>query len=133
MGNVQVDHHGNPAVIDLDEFATGPREWDLALTAMSYDSFGWHTREEYEDFVRVYGFDIMAWPGYPVMREVRETFDGHLGHPESRRTRAGRRRSSQAHRSPAHRRQPQRLAPLLNSRLVRPPRDLTHRQARACW
>ena len=72
VGNVQVDYHGNPVVIDLDGFAIGPREWDLALTAIYYDSFGWHTREEYEDFVRVYGFDIMAWPGYPAMRAVRE-------------------------------------------------------------
>jgi hypothetical protein len=39
---------------------------------MYYDSFGWHTREEYETFVRVYGFDITAWPGYPVLREIRE-------------------------------------------------------------
>jgi hypothetical protein len=58
--------------IDLDGFAIGPREWDLALTAVYYDSFGWHTREEYEDFARVYGFDIMRWPGYPVMRSTRE-------------------------------------------------------------
>ena len=72
VGNVLRDRHGNPVVIDLDGFAVGPREWDLALTAIYYDSFGWHTREEYEDFVRVYGFDIMAWPGYPVMRAVRE-------------------------------------------------------------
>ena len=72
VGNVQVDYHGNPVVIDLDSFAVGPREWDLALTAIYYDSFGWHTREEYGDFVRVYGFDIMAWPGYPAMRAVRE-------------------------------------------------------------
>jgi hypothetical protein len=41
---------------------------DVALTAIYYDSFGWHTREEYETFVGVYGFDIMQWPGYPVMR-----------------------------------------------------------------
>ena len=72
VGNVQVDYHGNPVVTDLDGFAVGPREWDLALTAIYYDSFGWHTREEYEDFVRVYDFDIMAWSGYPVMRAVRE-------------------------------------------------------------
>ena len=72
VGNVLRDRHGNPVVIDLDGFAIGPREWDLALTAIYYDSFGWHTREEYEDFVRVYGFDIMQWPGYPVMRAVRE-------------------------------------------------------------
>jgi hypothetical protein len=48
------------------------REWDVALTAIYYDSFGWHTREDYETFAREYGFDILAWPGYPVMRAVRE-------------------------------------------------------------
>jgi aminoglycoside phosphotransferase len=72
VGNVLHDWGGNPVVIDLDGFSIGPREWDLALTAIYYDSFGWHTREEYETFVRVYGFDIMKWPGYPVMRAVRE-------------------------------------------------------------
>jgi aminoglycoside phosphotransferase (APT) family kinase protein len=72
IGNVLRDSGGHPVVIDLDGFAVGPREWDLALTAVYYDSFGWHTREEYQDFVRVYGYDIMAWPGYPVMRAVRE-------------------------------------------------------------
>jgi Ser/Thr protein kinase RdoA (MazF antagonist) len=72
IGNVLHDFEGNPVVIDLDGFANGPREWDLALTAIYYDSFEWHTREEYETFVRVYGFDIMQWPGYPIMREVRE-------------------------------------------------------------
>jgi Ser/Thr protein kinase RdoA (MazF antagonist) len=72
VGNVLHDWDGSPVAIDLDGFAIGPREWDLALTAIYYDSFGWHTREEYETFVRVYGFDIMKWPGYPVMRAVRE-------------------------------------------------------------
>lgn len=72
VGNVLHDSHRNPVVIDLDRFAIGPREWDLALTAIYFDSFGWHTRDEYETFVRVYGFDIMQWPGYPVMRAVRE-------------------------------------------------------------
>jgi Ser/Thr protein kinase RdoA (MazF antagonist) len=72
IGNVLHDDHGNPVVIDLDGFAIGPREWDLALTAIYYDSFGWHTRDEYDTFVRVYGFDIMRWPGYPTMRTVRE-------------------------------------------------------------
>jgi aminoglycoside phosphotransferase (APT) family kinase protein len=72
IGNVLRDKDGNPVVIDLDGFAIGPREWDLALTAVYYDSFGWHTPEEYETFVRVYGFDIRQWPGYPTMRAVRE-------------------------------------------------------------
>ena len=72
VGNVLRDSQGDPVVIDLDGFAIGPREWDVALTAIYYDSFGWHTRKEYETFVRIYGFDIMQWPGYPVMRAVRE-------------------------------------------------------------
>jgi aminoglycoside phosphotransferase (APT) family kinase protein len=59
VGNVLHDSDGNAVVIDLDGFAIGPHEWDLALTAIYYDSFGWHTREEYETFVCVYGFDIM--------------------------------------------------------------------------
>jgi hypothetical protein len=72
VGNVLRDTHGTAVLIDLDGFAIGPREWDLVLTAMYYDSFGWHTREEYEDFARGYGYDIRQWPGYPVLREVRE-------------------------------------------------------------
>ena len=72
VGNVLLDRSGHPVVIDLDGFAIGPREWDVVLTAIYYDSFGWHTHEEYQDFVRVYGYDIMTWPGYPVMRAVRE-------------------------------------------------------------
>jgi Ser/Thr protein kinase RdoA (MazF antagonist) len=72
IGNVLHNFDGNPVVIDLDGFTVGPREWDLALTAIYYDSFGWHTLQEYETFARVYGFDIMQWPGYPVMRAVRE-------------------------------------------------------------
>jgi Ser/Thr protein kinase RdoA (MazF antagonist) len=72
IGNVLRDRDGRPVVIDLDGFAVGPREWDLALTAIYADSFGWHTREEYQDFARVYGYDIMTWPGYPVMRAARE-------------------------------------------------------------
>ena len=72
VGNVLRDTSGTAVLIDLDGFAIGPREWDLALTAIYYDSFGWHTRDEYEEFSRVYGFDIMQWPGYPVMRSVRE-------------------------------------------------------------
>jgi thiamine kinase-like enzyme len=72
IGNVLRDEHGNPVVIDLDGFAVGPREWDLIQTALFYDHYGWHTREEYETFARVYGYDIMQWPGYPVLADVRE-------------------------------------------------------------
>jgi aminoglycoside phosphotransferase (APT) family kinase protein len=38
VGNVLRDTHGNPVLIDLDGVATGPRKWDLVLTALYYDS-----------------------------------------------------------------------------------------------
>ena len=56
---------------------------------MYYDSFGWHTRQEYEDFARVYGYDIMQWPGYPVLPRDPRVPHGHLADPESRRRRPG--------------------------------------------
>jgi hypothetical protein len=59
-------------LIDLDSFATGPREWDLVQTALFYERFSWHTAQEYRTFVDVYGFDIMTWPGYPTLADYRE-------------------------------------------------------------
>lgn len=73
VGNVLRDDTGVPILIDLDGFAVGPREWDLILTAIYYDLYGWHSADEYAAFVDGYGFDIMAWDGYPVLRDVRET------------------------------------------------------------
>ncbi len=72
IGNVLRDERGNPVVIDLDGFAMGPREWDLIQTALYYDRYGWHTREEYETFAKLYGYDIMQWAGYQVLANVRE-------------------------------------------------------------
>lgn len=72
VGNVILDRSGNPLLIDLDSFGIGPREWDLVQTALFYERFGWHTGEEYRQFVEVYGWDIMTWPGYPVLADYRE-------------------------------------------------------------
>lgn len=72
VGNVIRDRHGRTLLADLDGFANGPREWDLILTAIYYEQFGWHTEAEYEEFVRHYGWDVMRWDGYPVLRSVRE-------------------------------------------------------------
>jgi Ser/Thr protein kinase RdoA (MazF antagonist) len=72
IGNALRDSSGHPILIDLDGFCLAPREWDLILTAIFYDRFGWHTRSEYEGFVHRYGFDIMNWPGYPVLADIRE-------------------------------------------------------------
>jgi aminoglycoside phosphotransferase (APT) family kinase protein len=72
IGNVLRDHKDNPVVIDLDDFSRGPREWDLILTALYYDRYGWHTREEYDTFAKIYGYNIIQWPGYQVLADVRE-------------------------------------------------------------
>lgn len=71
-GNTLRDWNGRPVMIDLDNFAIGHREWDLILTAVYYDSFGWHTAEEYEKFARAYGFDVMKWSGYSTLKELSE-------------------------------------------------------------
>jgi aminoglycoside phosphotransferase (APT) family kinase protein len=73
IGNIirrQAD--GAAVLIDWDGVATGPREWDLVLTAMYFERFGWHTGQEYREFVAAYGFDVMTWAGYPVLRDIRE-------------------------------------------------------------
>jgi aminoglycoside phosphotransferase (APT) family kinase protein len=71
-GNALRDWKGRPVMIDLDNFAIGHREWDLILTAVFYDSFGWHTAQEYENFARTYGFDVMKWSGYSTLKELSE-------------------------------------------------------------
>ncbi|MFJ4640218.1 aminoglycoside phosphotransferase family protein [Streptomyces hygroscopicus] len=72
IGNVLRHRDGHAVLIDLDDFVLAPREWDLILTAIFYDRFGWHTRSEYEAFVYRYGFDLMNWPGYSVLADLRE-------------------------------------------------------------
>jgi Ser/Thr protein kinase RdoA (MazF antagonist) len=73
IGNIiRREADGVAILIDLDGFASGPREWDLVQTAMFYERFGWHSAEEYREFVEAYGFDVMAWAGYPVLRDARE-------------------------------------------------------------
>ncbi|WP_436772211.1 phosphotransferase enzyme family protein [Yinghuangia sp. YIM S09857] len=72
VGNALVGDDGRAVLIDLDGFELGPREWDLTQTAMYFERFGWHTRTEYEAFVRAYGFDVMNWYGYPVLADIRE-------------------------------------------------------------
>ncbi|MFJ2636021.1 phosphotransferase [Streptomyces sp. NPDC087422] len=72
IGNVLRARSGQAVLIDLDGFALAPREWDLILTAIYYDRYGWHTREQYESFVHHYGFDVMNWPGYPLLADLRE-------------------------------------------------------------
>ncbi|MFH8561137.1 phosphotransferase family protein [Streptomyces sp. NPDC017988] len=72
IGNVLRHRDGHAVLIDLDGFALAPREWDLILTEMFYERYGWHTDAEYAEFVHRYGFDLMNWPGYEVLADLRE-------------------------------------------------------------
>ncbi|MCA2229951.1 aminoglycoside phosphotransferase family protein [Nonomuraea aurantiaca] len=62
---------GTMVLIDLERFAFGPPETDLAVTAIEH-SLGWGTCAEYDQFAERYGFDVLTWEGYPVLRDINE-------------------------------------------------------------
>lgn len=62
---------GGVALIDLESFAYGHPEADLAVTAAE-KLMGWHTEEAYAGFVRAYGFDLLDWDGFPTIRAIGE-------------------------------------------------------------
>ncbi|MGH3217293.1 MAG: phosphotransferase family protein [Streptosporangiaceae bacterium] len=62
---------GRVILIDLERFAYGPPESDLAVTATEH-LVGWHTDAEYASFCDVYGFDVTQWDGFPVIRAINE-------------------------------------------------------------
>ncbi|MEV0178425.1 aminoglycoside phosphotransferase family protein [Streptomyces sp. NPDC050625] len=72
IGNILRHRDGHAVLIDLDGFALAPREWDLIQTAIFYERYGWHTKVEYGEFVHRYGFDLMNWPGYETLADLRE-------------------------------------------------------------
>ena len=71
QSNLIVRSDGEIVLIDLERFAFGPPESDLALTATEC-LVGWHTDEAYAQFCEVYGFDVMSWDGFPVIRAINE-------------------------------------------------------------
>lgn len=62
---------GTIRLIDLERFAYGPPESDLAVTATEY-LIGWHSDAGYASFCDTYGFDVMQWNGFPVIRAINE-------------------------------------------------------------
>lgn len=69
--NVVRDATGRVALLDLERFGTGPREWDLIVPAV-YQRVGWYDEAAYRDFTDAYGYDIRGWDGYPVMAAIRQ-------------------------------------------------------------
>ena len=62
---------GDVFLIDFEAFAYGPPEYDLSVTATE-QGVGWHSDEQYETFVSIYGFDVKDWEGFPVVRAINE-------------------------------------------------------------
>ncbi|MEU7863060.1 aminoglycoside phosphotransferase family protein [Nonomuraea sp. NPDC049141] len=62
---------GSIVLIDLERFAFGPPETDLTVTAIEH-TLGWGTRAEYDQFAERYGFDVLMWEGYPVLKDINE-------------------------------------------------------------
>jgi hypothetical protein len=56
---------------DFEVASFGPREWDLVPVAVGRARLG-ITAVQWRAFVAAYGFDVCAWPGFSVLREVRE-------------------------------------------------------------
>lgn len=67
--NVMVTDDGRAVLIDLEAFAFGPAEWDLAKTAAEA-SMGMLAEQDYAAFAGGYGYDVTAWSGWPVLQGV---------------------------------------------------------------
>ncbi|MFJ1542336.1 phosphotransferase family protein [Micromonospora chalcea] len=70
-GNIVATATG-PVVLDLERFAYGPPEWDLASIAVDHFTFGSLSAEEWAQFCTCYGHDVTEWEGYTVLRDTRE-------------------------------------------------------------
>jgi aminoglycoside phosphotransferase (APT) family kinase protein len=72
-GNALRDRSGMVRLLDFESFAVGPREWDLGVLALRYRPFGWISEGDYRACVVAYGgFDVTEWPGFPLLRAIRE-------------------------------------------------------------
>jgi len=70
-GNIVATATG-PVVLDLERFAYGHPEWDLASIAVDRFTFGTTTAAQWTQFCARYGHDVTEWVGYSVLRDARE-------------------------------------------------------------
>ncbi|WP_229877806.1 phosphotransferase [Streptomyces bluensis] len=71
-GNLAVSDDGVVRLLDLERFSVGRPEWDLVSTAIKYTSFNMISQADYQAFTQTYGVDVTEWPGYPLLRDIRE-------------------------------------------------------------
>lgn len=70
LGNLIPGPDG-PILCDFDSTSWGPPEWDLTPILVAQQRFGGSVRES-RTLLRTYGFDVTQWPGFEVLRQVRE-------------------------------------------------------------
>lgn len=73
VGNVMTTRAGINLLIDFDAVTQGHREWDLVPTAVFRLRFQ-NDLDSIEGFTAAYGFDLLRWSGWPVMRKLREVY-----------------------------------------------------------
>ncbi|MBF6302294.1 aminoglycoside phosphotransferase family protein [Nocardia amamiensis] len=69
--NVMITDDGQAVLIDLEAFAFGPAEWDLAKTAAEA-SMGMLAERDYAAFAGSYGYDITTWSGWPILQAIQQ-------------------------------------------------------------
>ena len=69
--NALHQNHGRAVLCDWDTVAFGQPEWDLTTVEIHCRRFGYGPAH-YQAFSDAYGFDVTAWPGYPILRDLRE-------------------------------------------------------------
>jgi hypothetical protein len=70
LGNL-IPAPDHPVLCDFDSTCIGPREWDLTPAAVGALRFDYGPRVHHE-LSAAYGVDVTTWPGFPVLRRVRE-------------------------------------------------------------
>jgi aminoglycoside phosphotransferase len=70
LGNVIAGPDG-PVLCDFDSTTIGPREWDLTPVAVGSLRMSYPVNEHVVLAER-YGFDVIGWEGFPVLRRLRE-------------------------------------------------------------
>lgn len=71
QGNVITTSDGELIMLDFEQVAKGPIEWDLLPTAIAYERFNL-SYEDYRQFVSGYGFDVRSSKFYPTLKRLRE-------------------------------------------------------------
>lgn len=70
LGNLIPGRKG-AVICDFDSLSHGPREWDLVPAAVGKVRMDYPT-DPHTPLAAEYGYNVLDWPGFPVLRQVRE-------------------------------------------------------------